>query len=103
MYNEFVIEQKYRVKVKGGHVMNQSKSRIPIVAQIVFMFIVSVSLMAGVVGYTYYHLRSVGAEAQKVIEEDALDMVAAKDAHTQFTFILTVWIPMKKDIVRTFC
>ena len=65
--------------------MNQNKSRTPIVAQIVFMFVLAVSLMAGVVGYTYYHLRAVGAEAQNVIEADALDMVAAKDAHTQFT------------------
>lgn len=65
--------------------MNQNKSRTPIVAQIVFMFVLAVSLMAGVVGYTYYHLRAVGAEAQNVIESDALDMVAAKDAHTQFT------------------
>ena len=65
--------------------MNQNKSRIPIVAQIVCMFVLAVSLMAGVVGYTYYHLRAVGSEAQNVIEADALDMVAAKDAHTQFT------------------
>ena len=65
--------------------MNQNKSRTPIVAQIVLMFVLAVSLMAGVVGYTYYHLRAVGAEAQNVIEADALDMVAAKDAHTQFT------------------
>ena len=32
--------------------MNQNKSRTPIVAQIVLMFVLAVSLMAGVVGYT---------------------------------------------------
>ena len=60
-------------------------NRFPLVAQIVGIIVLIVALMTGVVSYTYYHLRSVGAEAQQVIETDAMDMVSAKDAHTQFT------------------
>lgn len=59
--------------------------RYPIIIQIVSMFVLVVALMSGVVGYTYYHLRATGNEAQKVVETDSLDMVMAKDAHTQFT------------------
>lgn len=59
--------------------------RFPIVVQIISMFVLVVSLMVGVVGYTYYYLRATGNEAQKVVETDSLDMVTAKDAHTQFT------------------
>ena len=60
-------------------------NRFPLVAQIVGIIVLVVALMTGVVSYTYYHLRAVGAEAQQVIETDAMDMVSAKDAHTQFT------------------
>ena len=60
-------------------------NRFPLVAQIVGIIVLIVALMTGVVSYTYYHLRAVGAEAQQVIETDAMDMVLAKDAHTQFT------------------
>lgn len=60
-------------------------NRFPLVAQIVGIIVLIVALMTGVVSYTYYHLRAVGAEAQQVIEADAMDMVLAKDAHTQFT------------------
>ena len=60
-------------------------NRFPLVAQIVGIIVLIVALLSGVVSYTYYHLRSVGAEAQQVIETDAMDMVTAKDAHAQFT------------------
>ncbi|MCE5285959.1 MAG: methyl-accepting chemotaxis protein [Pelosinus sp.] len=59
--------------------------RFPIIVQIVSMFVLVLALMVGVVGYTYYHLRAVGNEAQKVAEIDSMEMVTAKDAHTQFT------------------
>lgn len=59
--------------------------KFPIMVQIISMFVLVVALMAGVVGYTYYHLRATGEEVHTVIEADSLAMVTVKDAHTQFT------------------
>ena len=44
--------------------MHYIMNRFPLEAKIVGIIVLIVALMTGVVSYTYYHLRSVGAEAQ---------------------------------------
>ena len=65
--------------------MNNGKMRMPVVAQIIGMFVLVIFMMTSVVAYTYYNLRDVGGSAKSILETEVVDMVNVKDAHTQFT------------------